>query len=490
MAYLWNIRMYSKQILRMHMLSYINDKTVFRTILGWSTTIICTLIMQIMVHNTALNANLSHFAVVFCAALGMWIFRLVPESIPAVCIILSTLFFNFNPQYIILSGFISDSFFLTLSLFGISCVLIKSQLFYRFSLFLLYRLPPKQSLLQKTLFTMGALMTPVISVQSARVTLMAPLLDDLVTSSKINPRSASANALACAGFNGCILLSTVFLTGKSSNSILYAMLSQQQMGQFSWFDWLLAASFPGVLLTGLYFIVQSRLFRINHSISINKFRLKKELLSLGTLTVEEWAAITGIATLLIGLFLNAWHPIPGFFICSVVFFVLFLTGAIEMHEFKTKINWSFLFYLGAIIGIMRYVQNTGIDLWLSNRLILISNFADSNIMFIITGIYLISWLCGLILGTMTAPALLFAVIMPVTQKAGINSWLVAFIILMATEAWIFPYQSNYYLCFEELLNKKKNFQLKPLLRFNSCLALLKLGILLLSIPFWYCLKII
>ena len=482
--------MYSKQIQRMQVLSYVNDKAVFRTIFGWITTFICTLVMHIIVQNTQLNATFAHFLVIFSAALGMWVFRLVPESIPAVFIILTTLFFNFNPQHIILSGFMSDSFFLTLSLFGISCVLIKSQLFYRFSLFLLYRLPPSQSLLQKTLFAIGALMTPVISVQSARVTLMAPLLDDLVTSSKINPRSTSANALACAGFNGCILLSTIFLTGKSSNSVLYAMLSQHNMRHFSWFDWFFAASFPGALLTGLYFIVQSRFFKMNHSVSINKFRLKKELISLGTITIEEWAAIIGISTLLFGLFLTSWHHIPGFLICSAVFFVLFLTGAMEIHEFKTGINWSFLFYLGAIVGIMRYIQNIGIDLWLGNRLGWITDFADGNIVLIIVSIYLISWFCGLILGTMTAPALLFTVIVPVTQKAGINSWLVAFIILMATEAWIFPYQSNYFLCFEELVNKKKNFQLKSLLRFNTFLAFLKLGILLSSIPFWYCFKII
>lgn len=490
MSYLWVIRMYSKQYQRLQLLSILSDKALLKVIVGWSATAISAIIIQLLLQHSTLNPSCSHFIVVFSAALVMWIFRLVPESVPAIFIILSTFFLNINPQQIILSGFISDSFFLTLSLLGIGSVVIKSRLFYRFALCLIYYLPPKQTLLQKALFGMGALMTPIISVQSARLTLMAPLLDDILTSSKINPRSTSANALACSGFNGCILLSTIFLTGKSSNSVLYAMLSQQNTGQFSWFNWLLAASFPGVLLIGLFFFMQLKFFKVKKSLNINKFRLKKEIFALGTISIEERAALWGTATLLIGLLFSSWQHIPGIWICLSVFFVLLFTGAMEYRELKTSINWTFLFYLGAIIGIMRYIQTIGIDLWLADQLLWIADISHGNIVLFITSIYLISWLCGLVLGTMTAPALLFTVLLPITQKAGVNSWLVAFIILMATEAWVFPYQSNYYLCFEELLNKKKNFRLKPLLRFNSLFAVLKLGILLTSIPFWHWLKIL
>lgn len=490
MSYLWIIRMYSKQYQRLQLLSILSDKSLPKVIIGWSTAVITAMIIQLLLLHSSLNTNSSHFIVIFSAALVMWIFRLVPESVPAIFIILSTFFLNINPQQIILSGFVSDSFFLTLSFLGIGSVVIKSRLFYRLALYLIYYLPPKQTLLQKTLFGIGALMTPIISVQSARLTLMAPLLDDILTSSRIDPRSTSANALACAAFNGCILLSTIFLTGKSSNSVLYSMLSQQNTGQFSWLNWLFAASFPGLLLIGLFFIIQLKFFKVQNSLNINKFRLKKEIRSLGSITIDECAALLGTATLLIGLLCSSWQHIPGIGICLSVFFVLLFTGAMEYRELKTNINWTFLFYMGAIIGIMRYIQTIGIDLWLGTHLLWISDISNGSIILFISCIYLISWLCGLVLGTMTAPALLLTVLLPITQKTGVSSWLVAFIILMATEAWVFPYQSNYYLCFEELLNKKKNFLLKPLLRFNSLFAVLKLGILIASIPFWRWLEIL
>ena len=78
-----------------------------------------------------------NFSVIFSAALVMWIFRLVPEYVPAIFIILATILLGLAPQQIILSGFRSDSFFLALSVFGIGAVIVKSRIFYRVSLFLL-----------------------------------------------------------------------------------------------------------------------------------------------------------------------------------------------------------------------------------------------------------------------------------------------------------------------------------------------------------------
>lgn len=459
-------------------------------VLGWFITLLSTATTFLLVEHFSLNWVSSNFAIVFTAALSMWVFRLVPESIPALLVILSTLVLNHDPDKIILSGFRSDGFFLTLSLFAIGAVLVKSRLFYRLSLLILYYIPAKSGALQKALFYMGALMTPIITVQSSRVALIAPLMDDILRSSKIVPRSNTANALASAAFNGCILLSTIFLTGKSSNYILYAMLNEQGPGHLSWFDWLLAASFPGALLIAAYFLIQKLFFKHDQQMSINRFGLKKDLLTLGKLSFNERAALIAIATFILSLIFTSIEKISAIWISVAVFSVLFFSGVMSRNEFKTKINWTFLLYLGSIIGIMRYIQTIGIDLWLADNLSWLTIFTQDNILIFISSIYLISWLSSFILGTMTAPALLFTVLLPIAKSTGVNSWLVAFVILMATEAWIFPYQSTYFLCFEDLLKKKKNFQLTPLLRFNALFSLVKLIILLASVPFWSWLGII
>lgn len=490
MTQLWYNRMHSIQYKHLFSFLLLQDLNKIQNFIGWGTTVLCTALMVIMVHFSSLNAGSAQFIVVFSASLVMWIFRLLPESIPALFIIVSTLLLNIKPQHIILSGFLSDSFFLTLSLFGIGFILVKSRLFYRFSLYILYYLPPKHAAVQKALFALGTLMTPLISVQSARVALMAPFVDDIITSSKIKAQSDTANALASAAFNGCILLSTIFLTGKSSNSVLYAMISSDNGSPMSWFHWLLAASVPGILLITAFFYLQKLVFNQNKSLNINKLKIKRELIALKEYSFEEYGAFLSTITLVIGVLLSSWFQLSTLWTCIAVFFVLFFTGSMELHELKKGINWTFLFYLGAIIGIMRYIQTIGVDLWIGQHLHWLVTIAHGNIIAMVSCIYLLSWLAGLVLGTMTAPALLFTVLMPLTQQAGVSSWLVAFIILMATEAWVFPYQSTYFLCFEELLKKKNLAQIQPMLRINTWLVLIKLAILLVSLPFWRCFGLI
>lgn len=459
-------------------------KTKSLDVIGWLSALILPALLFQALKFSSLNWACVNFIVIFSAALIMWIFRLVPEYAPAVFVILATILLGLAPQPVLLSGFGSDSFFLALSVFGIGTVIIKSRLFYRLSLLILNHLPRNSLLLQMSIFGIGALMTPLMTAQSARVSLIAPLLEDMRKTAGFLPKSKSANALACAAFNGSVLLSVIFLTGKSSNFVLYGMLSEQAQWQYSWLNWLLAAAAPGAFLVLAFFIILIVTFRNKEPMKVNLFTIKRELYRLGRLSTNEWAAITSIFVLLLGLSLSSWHQIPTAWISFAIFFVLLTSGIINKYDFKNGINWPFLFYLAAIIGIMRCVQEIGIDSWIIDNFSLLTNFAEGEVIGFIIVIYIVSWLGGFLFGTMAAPALLFTVFLPIAHHAALSSWLVAFIILMATEAWIFPYQSSYYLCYEEALDQNQHYDLKPTLKINALFAFLRLGAILASIPIW------
>lgn len=457
---------------------------------GWSAAIIFPAILWWLLKSTLLNWACINFMIIFSAALIMWIFRLVPEYAPAVFVILSTMLLGLAPQSVLLSGFESDSFFMALSVFGIGAVVVKSRLFYRLSLLTLNHLPKNRLLLQMVIFAIGALMTPVMTAQSARVSLMAHLLEDMRKTAGFKPYSTAANSLACAAFNGCILLSVIFLTGKSSNFVLFGMLSEQTQWQYSWLNWLTAAAVPGLILILSFFILSSWIFRSDEPIHINLVSIREELLRLGSLSTHEWAAIVSIFALLTGLISSSWHQIPSAWISFSIFFMLLTSGILSKQDFKNGINWPFLFYLGAIIGIMQCVQEIGIDSWMVDNFSWLTNIAEEEPVWFMVLIYILSCCGGFLFGTMAAPALLFTVFLPIAQHSVLNTWLVAFIVLMATEAWAFPYQSSYYLCYEEAIATHKAYRLRPTLIINFCFIFLRLGAILISIPVWRALGVL
>ena len=452
--------------------------------LGW----IIALLLPAGLYHMLLSSDMSwagvNFSVIFSAALVMWIFRLVPEYVPAIFIILATILLGLAPQQIILSGFSSDSFFLALSVFGIGAVIVKSRVFYRISLFLLKHLPKNKWLLQLSLFFIGLVLTPVITAQSARVSLLAPLVEDMRKTAGFTPLGRATNSLASSAFFGTILLSVAFLTGKSSNFVLYGMLSEQTQWQYSWLHWLEATSVTAVLLILAFIILQFFYFRNKEALKVDRSVILKEQRLMGRISLYEWAAVISIFSLLSGLMTSSLHHIPSAWLSFAIFFILLTMGLLDKNDFKNGINWPFLFYLGAIIGIMRCVQDIGIDQWVAHFLGSLSDIADDHLLLFLSLIYLLSWVGGFLFGTMAAPALMFAILLPVSQQAAISSWLTAFIILMATEAWIFPYQSSYFLCFEEWGQEHQSFALRRLVWQNAWFSLIRLASILLSIPFW------
>lgn len=465
-------------------MSNLNSEITRFEIFGWSCCLLVPGFMLYLLGSTNLTWGAINFIVVFFCALMMWIFRLVPEYVPAVFIILATILLGLAPESILLSGFSSDSFFLAMSVFGLGAVVVKSGVFYRISLLIFLHLPKRVFLLQGVIFLIGAILTPLLSAQSSRVSLMAPFLDDLKRSANFDSKSPLANSLVCCAFQGTILLSGAFLTGKSSNFVLYGMLSKQMQWQFGWVHWLIAASFPALLLIIFFFIGLKIQFKVPKKMEIDMGRIESELSALGRMSIEELMASAGCLVLFLGLLTSSIHHISSAWLCFLVFFVLLILGVLDKKEFKLGINWPFLFYLGALIGIMRCVQVMEIDDWFIGYLSWLEDIADySDVLFLMV-IYLFGWLGSFLLGTMAAPALLFTMLLPMADHAGVNTWLIAFVLLISTEGWIFPYQSSYYLCFEELITTKYTYQLQPVLKMNAYFSLIRFIVIMLSIPVW------
>lgn len=471
-------------------MSDFNNKVTGFELFGWLMCLIVPMFLMRSLQWSSLSWGAANFVVIFSAALMMWVFRLVPEYVPAVFIIFATVLLGLAPEQILLSGFASESFFLALSVFGLGAVIIKSGIFYRLSLLLLLHLPKRVSVLQGLVFTIGAIITPLLSAQSSRVALMAPFLEDLSRSANFKPKSALANSLVCCAFQGTILLSAFFLTGKSSNFVLLGMLSKQMQWQFGWLSWFIAASLPGLLLVAAFFILVKCQFKPNRNIKVDLNRIKDELNKLGALSRDEWASCVGCIALMVGLLTSSVHHISSAWLCFSIFFVLLLTGVLNKGEFKLGINWPFLFYLGALIGITRCIQVIGIDEWFVSHLTWLEDVAEYSNMYFLMLIFLIGFVGSLLLGTMAAPGILFTILLPMAEYAGMNTWLIAFILLVSTESWIFPYQSSYYLCFEEIIQEKGSYQLTPMLKMNIYLVVIRFFIVVSCIPFWQWLEIL
>ncbi|KTD48183.1 Inner membrane protein YbhI [Legionella quinlivanii] len=394
----------------------------------------------------------------------------------------SSLLIPDKSQLLIMSGFTSENVYIVLSFFIVACVIQKSQIFQRMIVLLLLKFAHKPACLEKLLFFIGLLMTPILSVQSTRVAIMAPVLDNIVSISGYKPQGKAANAMANAAFSGCVLLSTIFLTGKSSNYLLFSAMSTSSLSN-AWLVWLSFAAFPGILLIAAFFLIHSIAYKSPEVPEIQRFSLLKTCYKLGPISAKEYASLLSVGVLIASLALRKILPVHPLFIALLTASIPLSFGLLKVKDFSNHINWKFICYLATMIGIMKFISGMTLPLWIAQVHNWLSPVSQNLFIFIFL-LFALSWLLCIIFGTMIAPGIAFTLLAPVLASGSVNQWIIAFVILMATESWIFPYQSSYFLCFKKLLNQQQNFQLKPVLTTNALLAIAKIAVIYASIPYW------
>ena len=113
-------------------------------------------------------------------AVVMWMFDLTPAFVTAMLVLLVSVLLEIAPREVILSGFISDTFFLCLGIFILAAQVFSSGLIYRLALNLLRLLPQTRYTENLIVFLSGSLLTLVIPSPLGRSALITPLIFDLI----------------------------------------------------------------------------------------------------------------------------------------------------------------------------------------------------------------------------------------------------------------------------------------------------------------------
>ena len=406
--------------------------------IGWLLTALLPPGVWYAAHAGGMPHDAAMFLGIFSAAVLMWIFKLVDEYVPGLFILLAAICVGMAPAKVVFSGFASDGFFMAMSILGLGTVIVTSGLSYRVSLLLLRWLPKNQVGLHAGLLGMGTLLTPILPTANGRVALMAPIFNDLFEVLRLRPGGKAANQLAIATFTGVTLFSGMFLTSKSVNFVVFGMMSSQMQGQFQWVAWLVASAAVGLALLVAYALMVVLFYRNREPVTVATQTVASQLQLLGALKQREWAAIGGVVLFLVGILSFSVHAIPPPWIGLSILYGLLLCGFLTKKEFRQQVDWPFLIYLASIVGIIAIINCVGLDRLIAHQLSGLGQVMRTDFAGFILLLAAITFVLRLVMPINAAIVILAAVFMPLADHAGINQWVVGFIILVLGEMWMFP----------------------------------------------------
>lgn len=452
--------------------------------IGWLLNVIMPAGVFYLGIVNGMSIHSTTFLTIFTATILMWIFRLVDEYVPGLFALLASLSIGLAPTSVVLSGFASDGFFMALSFLGLGTVIVTSGLSYRFLLLLLHCLPNTKFWHNIGLLVTGFLLTPMVPSINGRIALVTPFLGDMIETLNLKRMGDAATMLSIATFAGVTILSSVFLSSKSVNFVVYGLLPLQGQDQFQWLFWFVAAAVTGGSMILLYFLIIGFLLKKSDAPQLSKEQIALQLKLLGKIRAREWAAIIGIMIFIAGIVTSTIHKIQPPWLGLAILFCLLAWGSLKKREFREKIDWPFLMYLGEVVGIIAIFNFLGLDKWIARNLAGLSGYMTTDFelfILLLAGVVFIIRLAVPISATIVIVA---TILMPIAEMHGINPWVAGFIILTIGEMWFFPYQCSYYLQFQDENKRLNLYDERSFLKINMLINIARIAAIYASIPYW------
>jgi len=462
----------------------VNNATLKSTI-GWFLILIVPLAIYFYMSHSGGQYQTTAFLSIISISLIMWIFELLPDFIPGLFAILMLLLFDIAPQEIVMSGFSSSSLFLALSVLGLGAVITSSGLSYRYSLMMLKVLPANTFWYSLGLFFTGILFTPLVPAIIGRASIVGPILTEIVSNCDKNGKKQASTMLFSSSFNGITFLSATFLTSTPLNFIIFSMLPAQEQSDFNFLYWFYASSVVFFVMIVLYVLVSSIYYRSYVNIDLSKKIVEKKLEELGGLTKNEWAAIIGIILLGIGLLTTTVHKIDIPWVAFSILFLLLFFQAISRDDFRRQIDWSFLLLLGSTVGVVATMNHLGLDEDMAKQLAWLGSYMVNDFQMFV--ILLTITIIGIrFFVPMNTTILIFAAtLIPLASSAGMNAWLIGFLILLIAETSIFPYQAPFFLYFKQITQDNIEYDERKVYIFHVILISVKLIAVYISIAYFW-----
>jgi len=428
-----------------------------------------------------LSAEGWHILVILVGAGVAWLLEPIPDFAVALAMAGAWGALGLSSVAQAFSGFASPSWVLALGALALAAAMVRSGLLFRAALTLLRAFPATHTGQLLALVFGGIVLTPLVPQSVARVAAVAPLAHELSRALGYAPRSKGSASLAFAGLIGYWYFSSVFLTGLATNFFVVGLLSADDQLRFGWLGWLAAAAPVGIACLAGALVVLLVMLRPEAHAEVSADTVRRQTRILGALSRQERVALVGLAVLVVGL---AAQPIlriePAWLAIGAL--VIVTAGVIDRERFRGSVDWGFLVFLGVVLGSGAVLQSGGVDRWISD-LLLNATAAVRSPGLLVIALAVLVMMSRIVLPSRPAMVLLSLALVPAAPALGISPWVAGFVVLVASNVWVLPYQGLEYLIARDATGGEA-FDDRQGTRVGAALTVVRLVAIALAVPVW------
>jgi anion transporter len=412
-----------------------------------------------------------------------WVFRVLPDYGVALAFAMIIVLTKLDTAQTVMGGFASTTWFMTLGVLALGAAITGSGLFYRLSLHLVRLFPLNFHWQILATGIMGVVVMALIPQQTARTVITSQMLVNLSESLGYKTPSRASTGLFVASFLGLGQLGFLFLTGSTTSLIAWGLLPNDVRAQFTWGYWFIAALPPTLVVIVIILICTIFIYRPESQSKISYTMVQTQLNILGRLSHKEWISLGVLCFTVAGWLTASYHGIDGAWIAIIAFATLVNTGIVDWNMLRKGIDWELLIHMGVTLSIPILLKQAKIDQWLVDVMSpLILPFMDSPAWFFVI-IALLTYALKLIFTSFLAVVTLCVALLPLSIDVGMSPWIIAMVVLIASEVWFFPFQVDWHMLAYSTTDGK-GFSYPLMSWINPIYAFAYIVALIAAIPYW------
>lgn len=383
---------------------------------------------------------------ILVCAIIWWAGACFPEVVTALLMSVAYIVIAKVPATTSFSAFSGTTFWLLVAAFGLGAAIKACGLLERVSLLLLKVFPKSYRGQVFGLMAVTTLVSPFVPSKAAKCTVISPLTRGISDAMGYKNESKQATGLFLAFYVAICFAPAMFTTASITTAALVGMLPEAVQAEYTMVKWALCAVpfiIPFFILN--YFYI-SKAYNPEGNKKYDMTFVEDRLKELGPWTQKEKAmGVIMVITVLLwvtkGLHGMGEYAVTIMAVCACV-----VCDILPVKNFRTNIAWETLIFIACSISIGSVLTSVGITPWLAETVGPYTSSFFGNPFLLIIGLALVTILVRfLILSEIGFLTVFTALFIPLGTAAGINPWIIGFIMNAFVIGWFLPYQSSVYL---------------------------------------------
>lgn len=390
-----------------------------------------------------LSVRAMHAIGVMTWAILFWVFEILPEYATAMLMCNFWVIVGAVPFAKAYEAFSTETPWLLIASYGIGIAAQRTGLLSRVALNVMQIFPPTFRGQTLALLTVGTLISPAIPSISAKAVFASQLTRTISGTMNYEEKSTGAAGLYAAMYQGFVTLYCLYLTGGVFTVAMRSFLPDKIQAQFTWLNWLWAALPWGIVVFILSFLAIQVIYKPEQKEVLSKEHFRIQLRELGPMKKDE--KITALVTLccLLLWMTEKIHHLTAAEVALLGMGVLVASKILGTMEFRTKVPWEMIVFIGGVTGLGTVITELKIDTWMGKIVgPVIAPLVGKMIIFaplLAIAIYLIRFI---LVGQLSTVMIFTVLLSPIAMNAGVNPWVIGLVIVASVNVWTVKYQNT------------------------------------------------